>query len=164
MAEQTIEVSLAKALKLKNRLTGRIAQWTNDIKAYNSRQEGAEMIDVPRRFVERARFIEQLIDLKTAINQVNQPIQKTIYQLAERKALLAMLSEINTTHGAVIQYHQQMPVQFVAQLRKEQLDQERLRIEQEIDTLQDELDRYNALTTLRVTADLLQLPADNAAE
>ena len=152
--ENRVEVSLAKALKIKNRVAGRIAQLSQDIKTYNSRQEGAEVIDVQRRYVERAELVARLVDLKTTINQANQPVQGVIYTLAERKALLSLLNEINTQHGAVSQYHQ-VPVNFVAQIRKEQVDQERLRLEREVDSLQEELDRFNQLTTVLVDPDLL---------
>jgi hypothetical protein len=152
--ENRVEISLAKALKIKNRLAGRVAALSQDIKTYNSRQEGAEVIDVQRRYADRAELVARLVDLKTAINQANQPVQRAIYTLAERKALLALLGELNTHHGAVSQYHQ-APISFVAQLRKEQVDQERLRLEREVDALQEQLDRFNQLTTIVVDADLL---------
>src|SRR5262249_53711792 len=151
--ENRVEISLAKALKLKNRLAGRVAQLSQDIKTYNSRQEGAEAVDVQRRYAERAELVARLGDLKTAISHANQPGQQVIYTLAERKALLALLGELNTQHGAVSHYHQ-AAVNFVAQIRKEQVDQERLRLEREVDALQEQLDRFNQLTTLRVNAEL----------
>jgi hypothetical protein len=152
--ENRIEISLAKALKLKNRLTGRIAQLSQDIKSYNSRQEGAEVIDVQRRYAERADLVARLVDLKTTINHTNQAVQRIIYTLAERKSLLSLLAELNTQHGMVSQYHQ-APVSYIAQIRKEQVDQERLRLEQEVDTLQEQLDRFNQTTMIRVDASLL---------
>jgi hypothetical protein len=152
--EHRVEVSLAKALKIKNRLAGRVAALSQDIKTYNSRQEGAEVIDVQRRHAERAELVARLVDLKTAINQANQPVQHVIYTLAERKALLSLLGELNTQHGAVSHYHQ-AAVNFVAQIRKEQVDEERLGLEREVDALQEQLDRFNQLTTIQVDAGLL---------
>ena len=42
------EITLAKALKVKNRLTGRLAKVQADIQAYNSVPEGqADQVNVP---------------------------------------------------------------------------------------------------------------------
>ena len=158
--ENRITISLAKALKLKNRIAGRVAQISQDIKTYNSRQEGAEVIDIQRRWAERAALVARLVDLKSAISQANGPVQRVIYTLAESKALMALLNELNTQHGAVSQYHIQAPIHFVAQIRKEQVDQERRRLEREVDVLQEQLDRFNQLTTIPVDADQLDEGAE----
>jgi hypothetical protein len=114
-------------------------------------------VDVVRRYAERADLVARLVDLKTAITRANQPVQRTIYTLAERKALMALLNELRTQHGTVTQYHQ-VQVRYVAQLRKEQVDQEKRRLELEIDRLQEELDRFNQTATVAVDAALLAEP------
>jgi hypothetical protein len=157
VAEHRIEITLAKALKLKNRLAGRVGQLSQDMKAYNSSLEGAEVVDVLQRYAERAALVARLVELKTAITRANQPVQRAIYTLAERKALLSLLGELNTHHGTVTHFHQP-PVRYVAQLRKEQVDQERRRLEEEIDRLQEELDRFNQATVLAVDAALVAEP------
>jgi hypothetical protein len=158
MKDRRIDISLARALKVKNRLAGRVAELSQEIKKYNTREEGAEAIDVAGRYAQRAELVARLVELKTAITRANQPVQQSIYALAEAKALMALLAEVNTHHGTVSQFHQ-APVRFVAQLRKEQVDAERRRLEQEIDRLQEELDRFNQATTLAVDAGLVGGPA-----
>lgn len=160
MTDSRIEITLAKALKLKNRLAGRVSELTNDIKTYNSQQEGAEVVNVLQRYTERTELVSRLIQLKTAISRANEPVQRQIYTLAERKALMSLLNELPTQHGSVSQYHQ-APVRYVAQMRKEHVDQEKRRLEQEIDQLQDELDRFNQTTVIGVDAALIgELRAD----
>jgi hypothetical protein len=157
MADNRVAISLAKALKLKNRLAGRVTQLTQDVKNYNSREEGSEVLDVVQRYAERIEVVGRLVELKTAITRANQPVQRTIYTLAERKAQMTLLNELNTNHGAVTHYHH-ATVRYVAQLRKEQVDQEKRRLELEIDALQEELDRFNQATLIEVEAALVAEP------
>jgi hypothetical protein len=86
-----VEISLAKALKLKNRLAGRVAKLDADLAAYNSVLAGSDQPDIRRMYAERQRLVGQLIELKVAINAANQPAQRTIFLLGEQKSLVALL-------------------------------------------------------------------------
>jgi len=147
----TLTVTLAKALKLKNRLAGRVTKLTLDVQTYNSVQNGAETVDVRTRFAERAAVVAQLTELKDAISRANQPIQKAIFELAERKAEVALLAGLNTKHGV---YKEGYPtggdVTYVAQLRKADVDERVAKLEAEIDRLQDRLDGFNHTTVVEV--------------
>jgi hypothetical protein len=147
----TLTVTLAKALKLKNRLAGRVTKLTQDIQTYNSVQDGAETVDVRARFAERAAVVGQLADLKYAIFRANQPIQKAIFELAEKKAEVALLTALPTKHGV---YKEGYPtggdVTYVAQLRKADVDDMVAKLEAEIDRLQDRLDTFNHTTVVEV--------------
>jgi hypothetical protein len=98
---------------------------------------------------------EQLVRLKVAINATNQPVQHLIFELAECKALLAMLGKVDTKHGPSAEGYSATIINYVAQLRKPDIDREVRRIEQEIDRIQDELDRFNHRTMITVAASLL---------
>lgn len=147
----TLTISLAKALKLKNRLAGRVTKLTQDIQTYNSVQDGAETVDVRARFAERAAVVAQLADLKDAISRANQPIQKAIFELAEKKAEVALLAGLTTKHGV---YKEGYPtggdVTYVAQLRKADVDALVAKLEAEIDRLQDRLDGFNHTTVIEI--------------
>ncbi len=82
----TLTITLAKALKVKNRLAGRVTKLTADIQTYNSVQDGTVEVDVRARFADRAAAVALLADVKDAISRANAPVQKTIFELAERKA------------------------------------------------------------------------------
>lgn len=147
----TLTITLAKALKLKNRLAGRVTKLTLDIQTYNSVQDGAETVDVRARFAERAAVVARLADVKDAISRANQPIQKAIFELAEKKAEVALLAALNTKHGV---YKEGYPtggdVTYVAQLRKADVDGLVAKLEAEIDRLQDRLDGFNHTTVIEV--------------
>lgn len=148
---EIVTVSLAKALKLKNRLAGRVTKLTQDIQTYNSVQEGAEATDVRARFAERAEAVTLLTALKSAISQANGPIQRDIFELAERKSEVALLAGLPTKHGV---YKEGYPtggdVTYVAQYRKSEIDGLVVQLEGEIDRLQDRLDAFNHETKIEV--------------
>src|SRR5262245_2272273 len=114
----TTDITLAKALKVKNRLAGRLARLDADLKKYNSTLEGADRPDVPTLYEARRDLVGRLVELKAAISGANGPIQRAIYELAEAKALLKLLDELNTTHGKVMQPYQTAEAVYIAQLRQ----------------------------------------------
>jgi hypothetical protein len=96
------EITLAKALKIKNRLAGRLAKAQADIQAYNSVPQGqADQVNVPALMQARAELVGALVGLKAAINDANREAQRDIYDLAEKKATAQFLAGVNTRHGVV---------------------------------------------------------------
>src|SRR6266852_748501 len=84
--EATMEITLGKALKMKNRLVGRLAKVQIDIQVFNSVPEGqAGQVNVPVLMQTRAALVEAVVTLKTAINEANRQAQRDIYELAEKK-------------------------------------------------------------------------------
>jgi hypothetical protein len=93
------EITLAKALKIKNRLTGRLAKVQADIQTYNSVPEGqVDQVNVPALMQSREELVGALVGLKTAINEANREVQRDIYELAEQKATAQFLAGLNTRH------------------------------------------------------------------
>src|SRR5947209_8195952 len=118
------EITLGKALKLKNRLAGRLAKVQADIQAYNSVPEGqAGQVNVPALMQTREELVGALVGLKAAVNEANREIQRDIYDLAEKKAAAQFLACVNTRHGpqpAV--YPGTTEVNYVAALKKADVD------------------------------------------
>ena len=153
------EITLAKALKVKNRLTGRLAKVQADIQAYNSVPEGqADQVNVLALVKTREELVGALVGLKTAINEDNREVQRTIYDLAEKKATAQFLAGVNTRHGpqpAV--YPNTTEVSYVAALTKADVDALAVRQEKEIDQLQDRLDQFNHDRRIEVAGRTLEL-------
>jgi uncharacterized protein YukE len=146
------EITLAKALKVKNRLAGRLAKVQSDIQTYNSVLEGqADQVNVLVLVKTRDELVEALVTIKTAINEANREIQRAIYDLAEKKASGQFLAGINTRHGAQpAVYPGQPDHKYVAALKKADVDAQVQRLEKEIDTLQDQIDSFNHGHTVEV--------------
>jgi hypothetical protein len=153
------EITLAKALKVKNRLTGRLAKVQADIHAYNSVPEGqANQVNVQALVQTREELVGALVSLKAAINEANREAQRDIYDLAEKKATAKFLGDVSTRHGpqpAV--YPNTTEVRYVATLKKADVDTLVARLEKEIDQLQDKLDQFNHAHTIEVDGLMLVL-------
>jgi hypothetical protein len=153
------EITLAKALKVKNRLAGRLGKVQADIQAYNSVPEGqADQVNVPTLMKTREELVGALVSLKTAINEANREVQRDIYDLAEKKATAQFLGGVNTRHGpqpAV--YPNTTEVSYVAALKKADVDALVVRLEYDIDQLQDRLDQFNHAHKIEVDGRILAL-------
>jgi hypothetical protein len=153
------EITLSKALKIKNRLAGRLAKVQADIQAYNSVPDGqAGQVDVPPLMRTREEMVGALVGVKTAINDANREIQRDIYDLAEKKGTVQFLTGVNTRHGpqpAV--YPNTTEVSYVAALKKADVDALVARLEKEIDQLQDRLDQFNHDLEIEVEGRILEL-------
>ncbi len=153
------EITLAKALKLKNRLAGRLAKVQEDIQTYNSVPEGqADQVNVPALLKTCEELVGALVNLKTGINDANQAVQRDIYNLAEKKATAQFLAGINTRHGPQPPvYPSTIEVTYVAALKKADVDALVVRLEKEIDQLQDRLDQFNHDHKIEVDGRILEL-------
>jgi hypothetical protein len=153
------EITLAKALKVKNRLTGRLAKVQADIQAYNSVPEGqANQVNVPALMTTREELVGALVSLKTAINEANREAQRDIYDLAEKKATAQFLAGVNTRYGPQPpMYPATIEVNYVAALKKADVDALVVRLENEIDQLQDRLDQFNHVHKIEVDGRVLEL-------
>jgi hypothetical protein len=153
------EITLAKALKVKNGLAGRLAKVQADIQAYNSVPEGqADQVNVPALMQIREELVGALVGLKPAINDANREAQRDIYDLAEKKATAQFLASVNTRHGpqpAV--YPNTTEVSYVAALKKADVDTLVAGLEKDIDQLQDRLDQFNHDRRIEVDGRALEL-------
>jgi hypothetical protein len=155
MAEQ-VEITLARALKLKNRLAGRLAKLDGDFENYNSVPAGTDRPDLKLLYSERNQLVARLLELKVTLNATNQPMQRTIFELGEAKSLVALLSRTSTKHGKVVEGYHGTEIQYTAQFRKGDIDREVRRLEVVIDRLQEQLDAFDHKTVIGIGADLLR--------
>jgi hypothetical protein len=153
---ERVEITLARALKLKNRLAGRLAKLGSDFENYNSLPAGTDRPNLKALYAERSDLVAQLTELKVAINAANQPMQRTIFELGEAKSLVALLSKTSTKHGRVVEGYHGTEVEYTAQFRKGDIDREVRRLEVVIDRLQEQLDAFNHRAVIDIDADLLR--------
>ena len=153
------QITLAKALKVKNRLTGRLAKVQADIQTYNSVPEGqADQVNVTALMTTREELVGALIALKAAVNEANREVQRDIYLLAEKKATAQFLAGVNTRHGPQPPvYPSTVEVIYVAALKKADVDGLVAGLEKEIDQLQDRLDQFNHDRRIEVDGRTLEL-------
>ncbi len=140
-------ISLSKAMKIKNRLAGRLGKVQVAIAAYNSMPESRrEEVDVVVLDAMRAELVECLISLKTSITIGSQGLQRTIYEVAEKKAEIEFLNGLNTRHGVEpATYTNVAAITYVAAIKMQDVSSRVRKLEVEIDQLQDKIDQYNAV-------------------
>ena len=153
------EITLAKALKVKNRLAGRLAKVQADIQLFNSVPVGqADQVNVSALMQTREELVGALVSLKAAINDANREAQRDIYDLAEKKATAQFLAGVNTRHGPQPPvYPSTVEVVYVAALKKADVDALVAGLEKEIDQLQDRLDQFNHDHKIEADGHILEL-------
>ncbi len=149
-------VTIARALKEKNRLAGRLAQIRALIGKENSREKNVPRgIDVQASF-EVAKVLKQrLVDVKAAIAAANKPIVAKIVELDEMKAEIAWLNGLETREGVFKQanYGGIVTEEYDAVIKKADLLEELKKLQKRADELQDALDEFNASTKVEIEMD-----------
>lgn len=146
-------VSIARALKEKNRVAGRLSKARVQIGNENSRDKKVPRgIDVAETFAQSKVLRDRLIAIKSAIAIANQPIVAKIIELDEVKSEIAYLNDLNVKEGRFVEtnYGSRVESEIDAVIRKPQVLAEVAALQAQADRLQDELDEFNATTKVEI--------------
>lgn len=146
-------MKISKALKKKNKLVKELQVFLTRAQQTNSIIEGKTRYYEPRKMIDLANEkLEELVSLKTKISVANQPIQSKIYKLSELKSLLTNIREISTDEGpnesSSFYREQNKIIIYTSEIKTVEIDQMVKNIENEIESIQDELDVYNNTTEI----------------
>ena len=158
-----MNITLAKALTLKNRITKKINDIRNEIQTYNQITNPADNkrpIDINENMQKLAKLQEFLVSLKTAINQANAAIIPLIYLNAEMKGEINFLNGIPKREGkdshdgygggaVTTEYHSVLTHNLLAGLVQN--------LEESIDKNQETIDTHNYTTKIFVADELFVL-------
>ena len=143
-------MTLAKALKRKNRIAQKINTLQQEIQRENSaRANNPRKIDVNKLMVDLQKAKNDLIKLKIGIFVASTPMRENILKMGELKAHVVFLRGISTKEGTVSDYGE-TEVEYTAVFDKLYIKTETERAEEEIDSIQDELDIFNHKTEVEV--------------
>jgi hypothetical protein len=143
-------MTLAKALKQKNRLAQKISKLQQEIQRENSVQiDDPRKIKVEDLMVELKETVLQLIKLKIAIFIASAPMRENILTLSELKSEIVFLQGISTREGKVSDYGDVL-IEYTAAFDKLYIRDRVGQCENEIDDIQDELDTFNHTTTVEI--------------
>lgn len=155
-------LTLAKALSVKNRLAGRLAQAQTNVQTYNSMHAGLvddagkTGLDVRAEFTRYLALQDALVVVKTTIQRANVAVVEDILRLGELKARVQLLANLNTKHGTEPAYNG-VEYRYVATLSKAEVQDLTRRLEADIDQVQDRLNAYNATTQVELPTTALEL-------
>lgn len=143
-------MNLAKALKQKNRLAQKISKFQQEIQKENSLQiDDPRKIKVDDLFMELEEKVKELIKLKIAIFVVSIDMRENILTLSELKSKIVFLQGISTKEGKVSEYGD-TPIEYSVVYDKLFVRDQVSLCEQNIDNIQDELDRFNHTTEIEI--------------
>ena len=146
------KITLAQALKEKNRIAGQIRVLWEDLQQENSRREDeSRAIDIRKTMETIELYTEKLIELKTKIAIANAGHIGNIFRLEECKAKMAKLTGVNTDETTV--YMPGYGTNGKQILRNVVITQQEIRsmqskLQSECNKLQDAIDDYNARTRI----------------
>ena len=149
--EHTKKITLAKALKLKNKLIHEIKKLKNQLEEENSTlEENFVLIKSRSDFKIKMEGLKQktnsLILIKTLISKANAKIVDKIFELSELKGYISWLSGLDTTSG--FQANNSFSgngekSEYVSCISKEDVIKMINSIEDKIEKFQDEIDTFN---------------------
>ena len=150
-------MNIAQALKEKNRIAGRIVKLVNQVKQYNKYIEGKPQPFNSRVLLEKLQEEwAYLISIKSKIAKANQGISDKLVQLAEAKAELVFWNTFNSGSAEeTFSESKYVDGKYVSvevkgghhiPITEVQLNIDR--VQTLIETLQDEIDNYNATTKI----------------
>jgi hypothetical protein len=146
-----MQVTLAKALKERSRLAGKLKRNFELINKENSKISGSQRsFDMHELHTECFHLHDQLTQLKKIIAKANAPIADKLVEMDELKSMISYLRNVNTTIGWQSQGYNTEKVCFEAILGSAELTAEADQLQKRAEQIQDELDEFNALTKVEI--------------
>jgi hypothetical protein len=120
------------------------------VQMYNSVEEGSiRVYDVVESMRNWLAMSEELVELKTKLHLANAPVYGKIFRMSELKSQLSNLKQLDCVDGKYFdRYGRGEAVIKTAEISVLERDEMVLKIEEEIERLQEELDEHNATTSI----------------
>jgi len=153
-----MNITIAKALKEKNRIAGKISTLQKQVETYNYFDED-EVKDFDSLELLTQLQVEwaHLIDLKSKIAKANVGIADKLVRLTEAKAELSFWNGFRSAGQARERYDKSMYIGDkyvsveafkISKITSKEIADHRERVQKLIEDLQDEIDDYNATTKI----------------
>lgn len=158
-----MKLTLRKALQKKNKLVGEATRIRQLIAKSNQtlyiirETDGVEdkvvstapKYDIKELMKQLQATVDGLVSLKTTIAKANVAIYEKIYRMSELKNEINQIRSLNTRDGRNEDYNGKVTVTEVV-YDELWVDEKVKQLEEEIEKLQDEIDEFNAKTTIEV--------------
>ena len=142
-------MTIAQALKEKNKKVATLQKLWERIQKYNSIQEGAERpYSTAETFSQIGEVSAELILLKTRIHAASESVRSDIFALSEFKNIAQRIKGIDCTTGTYTERFSSTIVQKNAELNITWQDRELALIEDNIEAIQEKLDKFNHTTEI----------------
>jgi hypothetical protein len=148
------KMKIQKALKLKKKLAGEINKLQSQIRDKNSYAVGTvnlSLYNVQEMLVKLENKTSELINLKMRIYDGNRPIQERIFKIAEIKSQISFLQTVSCLEGEQLSgYGIRDNVVRVYSAQISEADRDNLieLLQNELDSLQEQIDAFNYTTDI----------------
>jgi hypothetical protein len=140
-------MTIAQALKEKNKKVATLNVLWDRLNKNNSVLEGNRRSYDPVELLKQIETeLEALVDLKTRIHDASAPVRSQIFRMSELKSKTMRLKCLETDEGPVRSRYDGTVTRREAVLQAEQVDGLIEAAQQEIENLQEELDKFNFAT------------------
>lgn len=137
-------MTIAQALKEKNKRVASIQKNWDKLNKYNSIPEGAERpYNMAATYEAIAVETAELIKLKHAIHTASAPVREDIFSLSEYKNIAQRLKAVDVSSGPTNERYTSIVTVKVSELGIVWQDSEIAAIESKIESLQEKLDAFN---------------------
>lgn len=146
-------VTVARALKEKNRVAGRLAKARSLVGKENSKDKNVKRgIDVAETYALSKTLKDRLVSIKTAIAEANAPIISKIIELDELKSEISYLNELDAKEGKIVSmnYGVRNESDMEAVIHQSDVLKEVAALQARAERIQDELDEFNATTKIEI--------------
>jgi hypothetical protein len=142
-------MTIAQALKEKNKKVATLQKLWERMQKYNSIQEGAERpYSTAEIFAQIGEVSADLILLKTRIHSASELVRSDIFALSEFKNIAQRIKGIDCTTGTQVERYSSTTFQKTAELSITWQDRELAAIEDKIESIQERLDKFNHTTEI----------------
>jgi len=145
-------MNLTKALKLKKKLIKQSNDLFNKFQMNNSFDVSineAPTYEPQIVYEQWKECVEQLITLKTKIHTANVSIADKIFRLGEMKSMIQNLKRVDTKSGkARVNSYSIEVSEYKAWMSQRDIDVTIAKLEELIETIQEEIEAYNAVTKI----------------
>jgi hypothetical protein len=144
-------MTIKQALKQKNKLIKSITENTKLMQQYNSVEVGNKRPYSTTTLYDRISLdMDELASLKTKIHIANTPVLNKIFEMSETKSLIASLKKMDCTEGKSNRdrYRLESEVVLTSEIGLVVRNEMVRVLEEKVEKIQDELDVFNATTTI----------------
>lgn len=146
-------MTIKQALKKKNKLVQKLTDVSKKITTYNSYDnDSVRPYDVRQLVEEETNLLNELVDLKTKIHTANLPVYSKIFRLSELKSQVSKLKSLDCTEGKsrdrwgrITEDNPTLKTVIINVVERDNMVEA---MENEIESIQDHLDMFNATTII----------------
>jgi hypothetical protein len=161
------KVTLAKALKIKNRIASRITTARKQVCGHNAFIVNKDIpvdeiklqVNVKETIKEMNKLTDALVSVKSEITKSNNKVAHLIYEMSEIKGLINFYKELDCSEQ--LTYHSMFGKQNDdvkrVQISISERDAIVMSLTKSVEKIQDELDEYNATSYINIHDQILEL-------